>query len=418
LSSPSSPLDTASAIAVRLLDEAIWDGARCGWVGALTTPEGQPKAYGDAGPDLYGGSAGIGLLLGELAVATGEPRARRTALGAIRHGLAGAGRIHPDLAIGLYSGRLGVALAAARVGAILTDEEMLDGAADLVRRIAKESGDIGHFDLIAGRAGGVVALLALASLLDDPTLIAWAARLGEELVSTAERTAGGCCWRAPASGAAAALSGLSHGAAGVGYALLELYGVTRVASFRDTALAAFAYERNLFDSAAGNWLDLSNAAAERRFGFAWCHGAPGITLTRLHALELLSDADCHAEAIAGTRTTREAVLTELATGSGNYSLCHGLAGNAEVLLHSSSFLGEGRDVDRILALKVADAGVERYSRSGQWPSGLPGSEAPGLMLGLAGTALFYLRLHDASVPSVLLPASLAGTSARVPRFKG
>jgi class II lanthipeptide synthase len=205
------------------------------------------------------------------------------------------------------------------------------------------------------------------------------------------------------------LTGLSHGAAGVGYALLELHRVTRSEPFRATALAAFKYERGLFDPEAGNWLDLSGGSdpEERRFLVAWCHGAPGIALTRLRALDLLDDAGCRADAVAGTRTTREEVRAGLATGSGNYSLCHGLAGNAEILLHARDVLGGAWEAERTLALEVAEAGIERHGATGRWPSGLRG-EAPGLMLGLAGTALFYLRLHDPSVPSVLLPGSLAG----------
>ena len=409
MSPPATPLETAVAIGRRLVDEAIWDGARCGWVGPLTAGEDELPTYGGLGPDVYGGTAGVGLVLGELAAVTGDEGVRRTALGAVRHALGAAGRLHPELARGLYSGRLGIALAAARVGTVLRDDEALERAADLTARVRAERTRAGHFDLVAGRAGAVIALLALARLLEDPRLVDWASRIGSELSATAERNRGACSWRVPWDEGAPGLTGLSHGAAGVGYALLELHRVTRSEPFRATALAAFEYERGLFDPEAGNWLDLSGGSDpdERRFLVAWCHGAPGIALTRLRALDLLDDAGCRADAVAGTRTTREEVRAGLATGSGNYSLCHGLAGNAEILLHARDVLGGAWEAERTLALEVAEAGIERHGATGRWPGGLRG-EAPGLMLGLAGTALFYLRLHDPSVPSVLLPGSLAG----------
>jgi lantibiotic modifying enzyme len=294
------------------------------------------------------------------------------------------------------------------VGTALDEEEAIEGAAALVDLTRREGGVVDQFDLVFGRAGGVVALLALARFLADPRLLEWAARLGAELVATAERDDGACSWAAPGADGDANLTGLSHGAAGVGHALLELHLATGEAPFRETAVAAFAYERALFDAAAGNWLDVSapdetGAAAEvRRFVVAWCHGAPGIALTRVRAVELLDDDDCRAEAIAGVGTTREAVRDDLAAGSGNYSLCHGMAGNAEILLLAHPTLDEGRHEDRALAVEVAEAGIERYAASGRWPGGQPEGETPGLMLGLAGTALFYLRLHDPSVPSVLL----------------
>jgi Lanthionine synthetase C-like protein len=59
------------------------------------------------------------------------------------------------------------------------------------------------------------------------------------------------------------------------------------------------------------------------YTFQWCHGAPGITLSRLRATELLSDLQVSSEAVAALEATRDAAQAELHTG--NYSLCHGLA---------------------------------------------------------------------------------------------
>jgi hypothetical protein len=55
------------------------------------------------------------------------------------------------------------------------------------------------------------------------------------------------------------------------------------------------------------------------------------------------------------------------------------------------------------AYEAAAAGIDAYHRTGTaWPSGAHGGATPCLFLGLAGIGRFYLRLADASIPSLLL----------------
>jgi hypothetical protein len=56
-----------------------------------------------------------------------------------------------------------------------------------------------------------------------------------------------------------------------------------------------------------------------------------------------------------------------------------------------------------LVQAVAAAGQDHYGGpGGAWPCGAGGGETPGLLLGLAGIGLFYLRLHHPATPAVLL----------------
>jgi lantibiotic modifying enzyme len=56
--------------------------------------------------------------------------------------------------------------------------------------------------------------------------------------------------------------------------------------------------------------------------------------------------------------------------------------------------------------ELADLGSRRYRKECAWPSGVSGGDNPGLLLGLAGTGYFYLRLSDPdAVPTILLPGS-------------
>ena len=101
------------------------------------------------------------------------------------------------------------------------------------------------------------------------------------------------------------------------------------------------------------------------------------------------------------RTTRGAIVSTLATASADFSLRHGLAGNAEALCYGAQVLQRECATDVGVAGDVAGAGIELYSsRGAPWPSGTHVGETPNLMLGLSGIGHFYLRLYRPSVPSV------------------
>jgi len=114
------------------------------------------------------------------------------------------------------------------------------------------------------------------------------------------------------------LSGLSHGSAGIALALLQLAALTGEERFRTAAKEAIRYERKLFSSEAGNWLDLRDQNKEvqpegdsaAKFMTAWCHGAPGIGLARLISLPYLDDETVQFE-------IKTAVETTLAYGIGH-----------------------------------------------------------------------------------------------------
>ncbi len=406
-------LRTAEAIANRLSQEAVWHGDRCNWLGAepvdLNLADRQPKlSYRALGPELYDGTSGVALFLAELHAATGDVGARRTALGAICQALS---RVDPPVSrhIGLYTGTVGIAFAAARVGSILAEEQLLEQAADLLRNLSHEEYQGQDFDLIAGTAGTIVALVILRDVLNDKSLLDYAVQLAENLLEAADKSAVGYSWGSPASTKQHNLTGFSHGTAGVGYALLELFHATSETKYRTGAERVFDYERHWFDCDAGNWPDFRDVGKDRlsnaplSFATLWCHGAPGIALSRLRAFQLLDDERCKAEAITALETTRKTIRRWLHSGTENYSLCHGLAGNAEVLLYGSDVLGEQVAEDRKLVAEVANAGAERCAQDeGSWPCGTGGGETPSLMLGLAGIGYFYLRLHNPKIPSLLI----------------
>ena len=169
-------------------------------------------------------------------------------------------------------------------------------------------------------------------------------------------------------------------------------------TFKEAGLAAFAYERRWYSAAQANWPDFRRSGGGRsriaqQFSTAWCHGAPGIALSRLRAMQLAPTPEIASELHAALGTTSQATAAMLDAPGTSFCLCHGLAGNAEVL----NLCANGTAPS--LVWRVATH-CRRTSVAERAPSP---DASPGLMLGRSGIGLFYLRLFDPSVPSVLLP---------------
>ena len=401
MTTSSEFLAVAATLAGRLADTAIWHGERCSWMGFVprdaTQTRGRTMLEG-LGPDLYSGTAGVALFLAEAATVLADARLERTARGALGHALEHADRIDGD---GLHAGQPGIAYAAARVAIALSYELALYGARDVLTAWWRRRRAASAWDVIGGCAGAVSALVALADLLDDPSLLEAAAIAGDELIGAAQRSNDGWLWPNPRRTSLHGLCGFSHGAAGIGHALLELWGATGDARFRDGGEGAFDYERSWFVRRGGTWPDLREI--ERRAGRdvpapvspTWCHGAPGIALSRLRAGRLLKSAAVSTDADAALALTRGHVADLSSRAPDDFSLCHGAAGAADVLLYGKDASG--------LAERIAAVGIERHHRpASSFPCGIPHGETPGLFIGLAGIGLFYLRLIRPSIPTVLV----------------
>jgi lantibiotic modifying enzyme len=317
--------------------------------------------------------------------------------------------------LGFHSGIVGVAWAAAHIATILAHEGLLAQAGAVTRTLL--DGKLGggrHHDIVSGNAGTILGLLALRPLMDDSALLDQAVRQGDALLAAAESSRTGWSWPMAANREGRAITGLAHGAAGVGLALLELYAATGVDAYRDGAAAAFAFEQAWFDDTAGNWQDLrvSRRRGDRAsFATAWCHGAPGIAVARLRAHTLVGDERAGGEALRALGTTWRYLSAQLGCPGVHLSLCHGLLGNAMVLAYGASVLGAAAatlpTADR-LRPRVAD---HLGLASGYSPRDGPAAVDPqerdwsrrdlGLMTGEAGVAYYAVRQLDPSLPCPL-----------------
>jgi type 2 lantibiotic biosynthesis protein LanM len=401
-------LAQAMAIADRLDMTALRDAQHISWLGITLAPDAQYWSLAPLGVDLYDGLPGITLFLAYLGEITGAERYRRlaetiwsTLRRYVEQNAAGL------TTIGGYSGWGGVIYAFTHLAvlwgqpAILAEaEQMVEGIPDLIERDE-------ILDVIAGSAGCIGSLLSLYQQKPSARTLAVAVQCGDRLLAQAQTMARGIGWRTAMM--PQPLTGFSHGAAGMAWALLQLASLTGVGRFDAAAREAMAYERHLFAPAQGNWPDLREhttsvstaMVAGQSFMTAWCHGAPGIGLGRLTSLPPIEDKVMRQDIVVAIETTR-------AHGFGsNHSLCHGDLGNLDLLIEARDRLGRidlQPDIDDITARIVTDM------RQNGWRCGNPlGVESPGLMTGLAGIGYELLRLVEPSrVPSVLSLASPKG----------
>jgi class II lanthipeptide synthase len=324
--------------------------------------EAWQREYRALEPNLYDGTAGVGLFLGQLAALTGDDPARQTAVGALRQAVS---RAPAHRAPGFHAGCLGIAWAAAATGEMLDDDQLRADAQTVPPPIADACPDV-----LLGTAGTILARLAL----DDPED---AISAGEQLLAGAAIGARGWSWADPAHPRRRHLCGLAHGAAGIGWALLELSAVTGDERFRAGAAGAFAYERS---------------RSRAPLAASWCHGEAGIALSRLRASELLGREPYALEAEDANGAVRGELEAALAFDIDDLTLCHGAAGWADALL-CAGFSD--------LPAAFGHTALERYGDSGRWPCTPLGGTTPSLFRGLSGIGWFFLRLHAAELPSPL-----------------
>ncbi|KPA95922.1 lanthionine synthetase LanC family protein [Pseudomonas asplenii] len=414
--SPSDFLQEATRIGQYLCAEALWLGDRCTWITDDADDRNGPlSAFARTmNASWYDGTLGVAAFLSLLAEQGATGAFGETACGALRHALH-----HPATSLlSLYEGRLGNVTQGLWLAHRLNNDALIEGylnaAAELLPQLDDLPGGDQPVDLMHGLAGAILGLLALAR--QAPSLaqqsLASAQALGRRLLSQAHVTVYG--WHWPEHGGPLGLCGLSHGNAGIALAFAQLAQQSPEPCWLEALEQTVAYEAHWFVPEQDNWPYLFAEDAQclddrpTHCGMAWCHGAPGIALSRL-ALWQMTGREEHRDV---ARRALQRVHLDLCDSSpqagSSYTLCHGPAGNADILLTGAAILGESTWVD--CARQVAQRAMAE--EGGQWRSGLgvSHSHSLGLMLGLAGTGYFLLRcVPGASVPGLLLPLGHAAS---------
>jgi type 2 lantibiotic biosynthesis protein LanM len=401
---PETALMEAQRIASRLQGQAIRapDGSAT-WLGFGYLAGARRYQLQPMGFALYDGSCGVALFLSALEHVTGGAGLRDLALAALLplHDAlsdtesAQARLLFRDMSIGGLTGLGSILYTLTRTSQFLREPGLLEDARKLCLLLTPELIRRRHaFDFVEGAAGAILGLLALHRATNDANALTRAIACGDFLIEKRVPSSSG--FKAWPDFQGQLLTGFSHGAAGIAYALLRLYESTRDARFFEAAEEAIAYERSVFDAEEKNWPDF-RLVDSRSFMTTWCHGAPGIGLGRLGSLTILDTPDVRSEIEVALETTLQSDSND------RDHLCCGSFGTAEALLAG------GLQLDRpelvLAARQRASMSLHLARQNGHFRIfyTLPNSlHNPGFFAGTTGIGYEMLRMaFPEMLPSVL-----------------
>lgn len=335
--------------------------------------------------NLYNGLSGVALFLGYLGEITGEEKYKKLSYSAIISAInMYKEKKEQDKSISAYQGDMSTVYTLIHLSELQNNEELKKGAfsisKDLIQLIDRDE----SYDILDGAAGALIVYLELYQAYGDNTFYEAAIKCGEHLIKKSIDFNDKTGWLNPLSGKP--LGGFSHGASGIAWALLRLYNVSGIETFKTKAINALNFERALYKPEQQNWFDLRIDAMSIP---SWCNGAAGIALTAGLSLNLLKD---------NKQLMNEldvAIQTTIEKGFGReYCLCHGDLGNLYILRSISKMSNiRNEEITRLTELTVGkflyDEKVEKDT-----------PRLTSFMMGLTGAGYFLLSLL-APLPSPL-----------------
>jgi len=298
-----------------------------------------------------------------------------------------------------YAGLSSIAYALTRAGEFLGEDELIADARIAALRIRPDQIEKDQsLDAMNGSAGAILGLLACYAATGEPKILARAIACGRHLLQRRKADKFGFKTWPTLDGCH--LTGFSHGAAGIAYALLQLYKVTSDAEFFDAAVEGIYFEDHALVAEQNNWPDYRHAATKLSQGpmfcMAWCHGAPGIGLGRIAALDIMDTREVQRDIQAALASTSSVNLLP------RDHLCCGNAGLMDTLCAAGERLPQGEWTRK--ALQLAARTIARGNERGGFNIAFEnGFFNPSLFQGTAGVGYQLLRLADPTkIPSVLL----------------
>ena len=397
----------ASMLAAEMRAKAVRSFAgEPSWIILKGIPNSDRFMLADMTFSLYDGYPGVALFLAALEKAdpgSGHGEAARSCMALMLRWLKKAAPSDVEEAgIGGCCGLGSMVYSLTRLGGLLGGSELsaaAEFAASLFSR--KIIDDDKSFDVLGGSAGAILGLLALYKATGNRAALDHAVYCGAHLLK--KRVAGPSgfrVWKCVED--SPPLTGFSHGAAGISYALLKLYQETREPELLLAAQESHAFEAAVFDANERNWPDFRTAKdAEAKgtapgFMSAWCHGAAGIALGRLGALGILDSEDIRRDIRTALETAKSLAFQP------KDHLCCGNAGRAEIMLTAGMKMPDSKWAQE--ALQLTSRIVDRAKRNGGFePSFLFDRYDPTFFQGSAGLGYHLLRLAEPErLPSILL----------------
>ncbi|MEA2236481.1 MAG: hypothetical protein QOC81_1205 [Thermoanaerobaculia bacterium] len=372
----------------RLIACAVHDNQYRWWV------SDHPIVGGNAGRDLYAGSAGTALFLCALFEKTGNWKYLDTAKRCGEWLFESKETVQrQDPMPGLYFGVCGAGLLYLRLYMATGVGEWLDRAMAVGREAARMPTH--SPDLLTGVAGTGLFHLALWEVTRDAAVLGRAVEAAHSLLL--DRSPERPSWVIPPGHEGLSGNeylGFAHGASGIAYFLAQCALTFRDLNATHTVVEVADWMLLLAKPCGADSRGLTWGATldDEPHAINWCHGSPGILRFLLAAHEVSGNPEY---LDAAQRVGHLLEVTAAWTGT---TQCHGLAGNAEALID----LSQRTDRQRHLAsARRLGENLASYRTPGGWPSEDRRVVTPDLMVGEAGIGAAFLRLACPEMPHLI-----------------
>lgn len=398
-------------IANMLLESAVWGEKKkdVNWLGISSIGQlGNPLwNIQPLGSYLYDGIAGIAIFFKALHCLSGDAKyseicqALENNLFEYTDEIVESSNLSNETS-GVFSGESGIIYTYMLLYCFTKKDKYLEYAekhATIMEEIILKDSE---YDIIYGNAGATLVMLRLYNITHVNKYLNVAYKAGKTLIKNQVKMGqdvGG--WIR--AGSKKALSGFSHGAAGIIYALTELWKITADKEILNSILMGLNFEKTLYRAEVKNWVDRREKTKEELekygcFMSAWCHGSAGILLGRS---KIYNDIPpIYKEEIEGNVSA--ALCSSIQIGlSTNDCLCHGNLGNTEIFLEYAKVFGD--DTIRNKYQKVRNEIAKEICKD-SYNCGrkyLYGYKMPGFMTGISGMGYSLLRDLDKRLPCVL-----------------
>lgn len=344
-------------------------------------------------PNVYSGTLGIAVFMSALCRYTGNSKYQKVVVSLLENKLHkndkewGGATKNISFSAGV-SGRIYALL---KADSIKYADKALDLSTLITEKAIREDQKI---DIIGGISGCLIVLTHLYRLTKSERVLEKIEFMAQVLLEkrTVDHKTGLHIWKPETF--KVPLTGFSHGASGIAYALLKAFEVTKNGAYKKAFYETMDYEDRFFDRIEKNWADLRRET--ETYSNMWCHGAPGIGLGRVYAYGVLKDPRFLVDVQHAVDTVRS-----LPRGKQDFYCC-GNIGRLDFLLEAGNVL-QDRELYGDVQQKIQEIiGIsDERGKYGTYGLSEIEMEDPSLFRGLSGIGYVMLRsAHPHKIPSM------------------
>lgn len=382
LNDPKQYKEAVKHVADALLQDAIFGDRKedINWKGLFSDHSDQKAGWEvrPLGTDLYEGLSGIAIFFHALHQTFPDNRYKevcdciKTELFQYTDEMAVKEIEFQEVSSGVFCGEASLVYAYVVIHQLTKQDQYLDYAKKQFEVLKKVWEGDPYYDVIYGSAGALLAILNLYEITKEEKYLAEAKKIGDYLVRHQEKNGG---WSKKSK--KRELAGFFRGAAGISYALIKLWGITKQMHYVKAGLRGIGHEARLS---------------------AWHHSAAGILLSRIKCHDIFEGENKKKL----EDDMKDALKTICTQGFlNNNSLYHGNLKNVEIL---SEYLKIKNDSEikklytHILDLVSQNICKDKYDCE---KTSLYEHHIPGFMTGLSGMGYSILRYLNPKLPCIL-----------------